>query len=98
MFMSTSLTPRAVCESCSIRIAMWNQSRMCSECGCKKPGSERTPIAAVRQERHALAPQYALRGQDFIQSASRRLVNRSNECEHLGVAVLWDALSGDNIE
>src|ERR1019366_7111228 len=42
MFISTSLTARAVCESCSIRIAMWNQSRICSECGCKKPGSERT--------------------------------------------------------
>jgi hypothetical protein len=53
-------------------------------------------IAAVRQERHALARQYALRGQDFIQSVSRLLVNRSNECEHLGVAVLRDALSDDN--
>src|SRR5271165_1641587 len=30
-----------------------------------------------------------------MQPAPRLLVNGSNECEHLGVTVLWDALSGD---
>src|SRR5450755_578140 len=55
-------------------------------------------IAAVRQEGDALARRHALRRQHCMQATSRLWVNGSNECKHFRVAVLRDALSGNDFE